>query len=247
VRADEDGRIEPALQRGQAPPHHVHLPAGAQLHVVAEGLDIFDVGHGDAQETLVVLHEKTAEVRRALRGHGRAGAGVEDARGAGRGPAAAKGIGRLEDVVDRRHVECVDRVPLVRGDEDHQRPSRGLGLPRQLQAARSGHLDVEEHHVGIVRGNRLTRFPRVPADGDDLHSCIGAQHFLQMGSRQRFVVDDNGAHARTSIDRHSIQVSFARTGRCYSHVTEVCTYMDSMHPHGGGQAILPVRSPDCPW
>ena len=76
---------------------------------------------------------------------------------------------RLDDVVDGAGVEARDaRVGLrVRGQEDHRRRRRALGLDRaaDLVAVTAGHGHVDEQQVGLALAGELER--RIPVGGGD--------------------------------------------------------------------------------
>ena len=67
---------------------------------------------------------------------------------AGEGLAEALAVERLEQVVDRVHVERAQRVAVVGGDEDDERHLVGADRVDHVEAVGAGHLHVEEHQVG---------------------------------------------------------------------------------------------------
>src|SRR5262245_40320344 len=75
-------------------------------------------------------------------------------------PEAVRGH-RLQQVVDRVHLEGLERVLVEGGDEDDRLlpPDQLEHLePRELR-----HLDVEEHEVGLQLRDRLHRLEAVAA------------------------------------------------------------------------------------
>ena len=61
------------------------------------------------------------------------------------------GVDRLQQVVDRVHLERLDRVLIEGGDEDELRRSTPAleQPPRDFEAGQARHLDVEEHEVRL--------------------------------------------------------------------------------------------------
>jgi len=111
------------------------------------------------------------------------------------------GIDRLQQVVDRVHLEAFDRVLIVRGDEDdfrgrRARPGPDLlaeDLARDLEAVHAGHLDVQEDHVRreiLDQADRLDTVRRLPDHVDAAHL---RQEEAQLLARQLLIVDDQGS------------------------------------------------------
>ena len=98
---------------------------------------------------------------------------------------------RLDEVVGGRHLERLERVLAVGGDEDHGRGSLGDGQRfREVQPAEAGHLDVEEDDVVLDGGDQLERFRRAARLADDLDAARLFEQEAQLGARGGFVVDD---------------------------------------------------------
>src|SRR5204863_6732057 len=62
--------------------------------------------------------------------------------------AEAIAIERLQEVIERPHLEGAKRVLIVRRYEDDQRHLLGADGLNHLEAVHLRHLDVEEHEVG---------------------------------------------------------------------------------------------------
>ena len=68
-------------------------------------------------------------------------------------PRALQGVGealaieRLEDVVERAHLEGLERVLIVGGHEDHERHALAADRLDDLEAVHVRHLDVEKHQL----------------------------------------------------------------------------------------------------
>jgi len=76
------------------------------------------------------------------------------------------------------------------GDEDQQRGAGRLELRRHFQAAQPGHLDIQEHHVRLLPGDR--RRGREPVGGlaDERDVRLRGEPAAQLVAGRCFVVDD---------------------------------------------------------
>ena len=75
----------------------------------------------------------------------------------------ALGAHRLQQVVERVQLERLDRVPVVRGDEDHA-PAHARGRARwraSSSPSMPGMLDVEQQHLRAARRQALERLEAV--------------------------------------------------------------------------------------
>jgi hypothetical protein len=57
-------------------------------------------------------------------------------------------LDRLQQIVDRRRLERLERVDVVGGDEHDQRARRQT--LQQFEPVHAGHVDVEEEHLDVV-------------------------------------------------------------------------------------------------
>ena len=67
----------------------------------------------------------------------------------------------LEQVVDRAHLERLERVVVVGGDEHDQRQRLRVERARQCHAGHRVHLDVEEQQLRRLAPDRLEGRARV--------------------------------------------------------------------------------------
>src|SRR5919204_491092 len=82
------------------------------------------------------------------------------------------GVDRLQEVVDRVHLERLDRVLIVRGDEDDVRGrARIEEPPRDLESGQSGHLHVEKDDVGLQPIDRRESLDAVAGLADDFDAA----------------------------------------------------------------------------
>ncbi len=79
---------------------------------------------------------------------------------------------RLGQVVHGVDLERLDRVPIVRGDENHGgRPLQNLQVPCKFDAAHFRHVDIDQDDLRSRRG-------------DDLQALHAVRRFARNGMRQ---------------------------------------------------------------
>jgi len=98
---------------------------------------------------------------------------------------------RLEQIVDRRELECLDGVLVVGGHEHHRRHARP-GC--ELQTGLLGHLNVEQHDVGLVRGDDEASLGGVGSLAHNGHVTDSFEHPDETAARRSLVVDHDRAH-----------------------------------------------------
>ena len=111
---------------------------------------------------------------------------------------------RLQQIVDRVHFKSLQRISVEsRGEYHRRRLVQRLDVLGNLDAVHFRHTDVEQHRVGIARGQHLERLPAIRGfAGDDerhLERAIGNE-VAQAIARGRLVVDDE--HAQRLVRRH---------------------------------------------
>ena len=109
---------------------------------------------------------------------------------------------RLQQVVERVHLERAERVLVVGGDEDDRRHLLGTDGLDDAEAVDTGHLHVEEHQVGHLVLNRRDGLRAVAALAHHFDVVLLLQQRQHALARDRLVVDDQGsdpAHATLSI------------------------------------------------
>ena len=127
---------------------------------------------------------------RAIASRGGRGGGGPDAIERRRQPRA---VHRLQQVVERRQFERIDRVLIVGGAEDHRRP-RLAQRRGDIEAARAGHLNVEQHQIRRQLGDPLGRLHAVVGLADDLHIGMRGEQLPQPLTRRLFIVHEQGAN-----------------------------------------------------
>ena len=109
------------------------------------------------------------------------------------------GVDRLQQIVERLDGERVDGVALVRGHEDDRGRVGALAHERRgIDAAQTGHLDVEEDESGAqVASERRAPLARRPPRRRPAHRRTHEQ-VPQLRPRRRLVVDEQRADHRAT-------------------------------------------------
>src|SRR5215207_2405067 len=225
VRAPEGLRVEPLFQFLHAQAQQVCAAPDVELDVVVVGLDPFHVGRVDEDDAATYLDHEARQVaalfarsdggRRLVLG-ARAPA-QEGAEALGQSPRLAQldlRLGarerlpeplvgeRLQEVVERVHLERLERVGVVGGDEDDGRDALQLDPREHAEAVHAGHLDVEEEEVGRPALDALDGLRAAAALAGHLDVRVFGQQVPDRAAGQRLVVHDErpqplrlGAHA----------------------------------------------------
>jgi hypothetical protein len=128
--------------------------------------------------------------------------GLEAAHCASQRGVEAQSAERLEDVVERVHVEGTQRVFVVRGDENHA--SRNI-IAEHLQYVEPiafGHLGVEEEQIGSESADHVDGLLPVTCFANDRDGWLVGEKSGQDGARGRLIIRNNGAE-RSNRLRHA--------------------------------------------
>jgi hypothetical protein len=218
VDAHEPGRVELPLQRRQRLAQQVVLLADVQADVVARGLDPVDVLDADEVDAPAGFDHQALGAGAAAGGapeqlpealaQGR-GAPLPDLRlGALQGGGEAAFVERLEQVIQGVHLERLQRVAVVGGDEDDRGRHRVAQGLQDAEAVQAGHLHVQEHQVGAQLPQGAEGLLAVAAFAEDGDVRVGFEQPAQPLPRQRFVVHDEGA------DRHATSTAGLPAAAC---------------------------------
>ena len=115
-------------------------------------------------------------------------------------PSAVDG---LEEVIERVDFEGVERVLVVRRDEDDVRYAFDADGLDHRESVHSWHSDVEIHEVGRVAKDRRHGFSPVATLADDFDVPLRIQPHADALARKRFVVHDqrsNPLHTFSAFD-----------------------------------------------
>jgi hypothetical protein len=217
VDAGELPRVQPRLQVGQALAHQMDLIAGVQLHVVVGRLDPVDrVGRHEHRAVSLAHHEAAHErpdgllalleqVEQALLDRSRA-VRAKVLLGPPQRRAEAVVVERLEQVVERVHLEGAQRVLVVGGDEHDDRHRARSDRLHHVEAAHLRHVHVQEHDVGPRARHQLLGL-RAGAGPDHGDLRIAGQVELHGLAGQRLVVDDEDADQACSSSNGRIRLA----------------------------------------
>jgi hypothetical protein len=201
--AEEEVRIELGFDRVHRLAKQVRLGADVQLDVVAGRVNPLDLGRAHEEHASAGFHHEPLErvsgrlqsmhqlqeppfqfaIGPALQLRPRARQGILE----------AIAIERLEQVVQRVHLERAERVSVERGDEDDERhPLRADGLD-QLESGCTRHLHIEEHEIRTKGLDCRHRRRAILALGDDLHPVFEGEQHEQPLPREGLVVGNDHA------------------------------------------------------
>ncbi len=158
------------------------LPSDRKRDVVVLRLDVVDLVDREHVDARTVAHEHASGTawqragprwRASCTGMRLASAAAARARASSASPSRSA-TERLQQVVDRVHVERPQRV-LVVGRDEHDRHVAADQF-EHLEAVELRHLDVEKQQVGMQLGDGLDCLEPVGALGHDLDVGIGVRY-----------------------------------------------------------------------
>ena len=88
-------------------------------------------------------------------------------------------------------LEGFDRVAIVGSDENHG----GVVADQfeDFEAVQLGHLNIEEHQIGLLLGDGFNGFEAVGAFGDEFDFWMAGHELSQDLAGELLVVNDDGA------------------------------------------------------
>jgi hypothetical protein len=110
-------------------------------------------------------------------------------------------VERLDQIVDRRHLERFQGELIEGGDEDGHRHRRHADLPDDLETVQPRHLYVEEDQLGGQAADGLHRFRAAPGRGHHGDIRLLGQKIGDPLPGQRLIVGDD--HAKGLAVRHA--------------------------------------------
>ena len=116
------------------------------------------------------------------------------------GAAQPCGVERFQEVVDRVHLEGLQRVFVVRGDEHHDADGIRSDSLEHVEAGDLRHVHVQENEVGMLPADGFNGVLSAGALADDLNVRVLVEGPRQTVPGELHVVDDQGAntHAGTA-------------------------------------------------
>ncbi len=178
-----------------------HGLAGAvQPDVVAVGLDPVDTVDGHQHRTIVEMHENPREVlpggdalEHVVHRHGARHAVRRVVACPGQGLREAVGRHRLEQIVQRAHLEGPQGMLVVSGHEDHLGHRVGPHGFDDIESGTVRHLDIMQHEIGVERTNGRDRSRAIVGLAGHGDPGFGLQHAAQPRPGWRFIVHQQHA------------------------------------------------------
>src|SRR5262245_16604388 len=104
------------------------------------------------------------------------------------------GTDRFQEVVDRMHLECTQRVLIVGGRKyDRDLASNQI---EDFEPVELRHLHVEEQQIRRQLRYGLHSFEAIGALRDDVHVWLGGEELAQDCPCQWFIVDDGDSQRK---------------------------------------------------
>ena len=105
----------------------------------------------------------------------------------------------LEQVVHRAHLEGLERVLIVGGDENDERQCTRVERARERKAVQRVHLDIEEQQVGRLGADRLERGPAVAIFAQQPQIGLARAELPQRAPPRELVIDDDARRASARL------------------------------------------------
>ena len=119
-------------------------------------------------------------------------------------------------------LEGVDRVAVEGRDEHDHRHALLRHLGDDVEAGNARHLDVEEHQVRLVLGDRGDRFAAVGTLAHDRDVGCALQAQFEAATSKRLVVDDDGTDAHVGCVASSSGSVISRRSPGRENRTAIC-------------------------
>src|SRR5690349_19287618 len=197
--ADEVVGRQLLFQVGQGFPQQMTAFGGVDAGIISRGFDPQNVGNGNKENPLLVLHHKAfqwAEITEGLEQWFENlicfPALFEDLVRVSQGLGKSLLIVRLQEVVDGVHFECTNGVSVVSRDEDINRSGAGrwLRIFDDAKTIQIGHLHIEKNDVGLKFIDLLHSIYSVRRLAYDFNVAVFGQIATDTAPSDRFVIDD---------------------------------------------------------
>ena len=120
---------------------------------------------------------------------------------------------RLQKVIQGVDLKGPDRVLVMSGRENHRRNLFWLERLEHLETIEPRHLHIKDQEVRAVLLDGAHGLDAVRAFGDDFHIGFVREDLPHPLSRERFVVNDNGANLHAISGRLiSLPTAASRSG-----------------------------------
>src|SRR5579885_1204652 len=199
LNTQEPGRVESRLQPAHRPADEVRRPPGVYANINVLGLYPVYLVNAEKEDAPRRFNDDALQIPSArlevLQQGRQASVEVVTARLGDLGLGALKRLlkplltERLQQVIQRVHLEGFERIFVVGGDEDDGGHQLGADLGYHVEARHLRHLHVEKNQIRLMFGNRLDRLLPVGALADDGDVGITLKQHPHPVARQRLVVN----------------------------------------------------------
>src|SRR5215470_12572906 len=211
AHADEVVRRQFLFQVCQGFPQQVTVFGGVYAGIVPRGFDPQNVGNGNKENPLLVLHHKAlqrAETTEGLEKWFETSVCFpplfEDLERVSEGLGKSLLIIRFQEIVDSVHFECTNGMCIVSRDEDVNGSWAGRWLyifddPKTIQIR---HLHIEKNDVRMKFVDLLHRTYSVRRLAYNFNVVVFGQIATDTAPADRFIIDDedSGLHANSAVE-----------------------------------------------
>src|SRR6059058_322644 len=195
----------------QRVPQQVTVAGGVYAGIVSRGFDPQNVGNGNKENPLLVLHHKAFERAETTEGLEQwfetsicVPALFDDLECVNQGLGKSLLIIRFQEIVNSVHFECTNGVRIVSRDED----INGSGVGRWLhifddsKTIQIRHLHIEKNDVGMKFIDLLHRTYSVRRLAYNFNVVVLGQIATDTAPADRFIIDDedSGLHANSAVE-----------------------------------------------
>src|SRR5689334_4913233 len=192
-------------------PQQVTVSGGVDAGIVSHGFDPQNVGNGNKENPLLVLHHKAFQRAKTMEGLEQwfensicRPALFNDLARVRQGLAKSLLIVRLQEIIDGVHFECTNGVSVVSRDEDINRSGarRRLHIFDDSKTIQIRHLHIEKDDVGMKFVDLLHRTYSVRRLAYDFNVAVFGQITTDTAPADRFIIDDedSGLHANSAVE-----------------------------------------------
>src|ERR1700728_965383 len=206
--ADEVVWRQLLFQVCQGFPQQVTVAGGVYADIVSRGFDPQNVGNGNKENPLLVLHHKALQRAQTTEGLEQwfetsicFPALFEDLACVHQCLGKSPLIKRFQEIVDSVHFECTNGVRIVSRDED----INGIGAARSLhnfddsKTIQIGHQHIEKNDVGMKFIDLLHRAYSVRRLAYDFNAVVFGQIATDTAPGDRFVIDDEDSRLQCEL------------------------------------------------
>src|SRR6202522_3473763 len=206
--ADEVVSRQLLFQVCQGFPQQVTVAGGVYAGIVSRGFDPQNVGNGNKENPLLVLHHKAfqrAETTEGLEQWFETSicfpALFEDLACVNQGLGKSLLIIRFQEIVNSVHFECTNGVRIVSGDEDINGSGAGrwLHIFDDSKTIQIRHLHIEKNHVRMKFVDLLHRADSVRRLADNFNAVVFGQIATDTAPGDRFVIYDEDSRLQREL------------------------------------------------